>query len=116
MSGNSRFPREMAEVRRLAGLAPRADLAPRYADSALNMALGDLLYSFSNVFFFGFTQISAERPAAAPDHLFPAIGWRLLAARFSARRAQRQVAALLAARTPYFLLPLQMEHDFQIVS
>jgi capsular polysaccharide export protein len=117
MSGNSRFPREMAEVRRLAGLVPRADLAPRYADSALNMALGDLLYSFSTVLF-GWLYPRYQRSDRRPHPMvyFPAIGWRLLAARFSARPAQQQLAALLAAQTRYFILPLQLEHDFQIVS
>ena len=117
MSGNSRFPREMAQVGVLARQAPAIDLAPRYADSALAMALGDLLYSFSNVFFgwlYPRYQRSDRRPH--PFVYFPAIGWRLLAARFGARRAQRQMAALLTAQTPYFVLPLQLEHDFQIVS
>src|SRR5882762_5864970 len=102
MSGNSRFPREIGEVRRLAALAPNLDLTPRYSDSALGMALGDLLYSFSTVLFWWLYpryQRSDRRPH--PMLYFPAIGWRLLAARFTAQRAQRQMAALLAARTPY---------------
>src|SRR5882672_6536838 len=117
MSGNSRFPRDMDEVRRLAGQAARSDLAPRYADSALAMALGDLLYSFSSVLF-GWLYPKYQRSDRRPHPIvyFPAIGWRLLAARFGAQRAQRQMAALLAAQTPYFVLPLQLEHDFQIVA
>jgi capsular polysaccharide export protein len=117
MSGNSRFPREMAQVHLLAGRAPPIDLAPRYADSALAMALGDLLYSFSNVFcwwLYPRYQRSDRRPH--PLLYFPAIGWRLLAARLGARRGRSQLRALLGTRARYFVLPLQLEHDFQIVA
>src|SRR5258706_1292220 len=117
MSGNSRFPRHMDEVRRLAALAPRSDLAPRYSDSALRMALGDLLYSFSTALF-GWLYPRYQRSDRRPHPMvyFPAIGWRLLVARFAARRARRQLAALLAAPARDFILPLQLGHDFPIVS
>ncbi|HLQ12684.1 MAG TPA: capsular biosynthesis protein [Steroidobacteraceae bacterium] len=117
MSGNSRFPRRMDEVRRLAALAPKSDLAPRYSDSAVGMALGDLRYSFSTVLFWWLYpnyQRSDRRPH--PILYFPAIGGRLLAARLTAHRARRQMAALLGGEAKYFVLPLQLEHDFQIIS
>jgi len=65
--------------------------------------------------FGGCTQGTAERSAPPPDPLFPAIGWRLLAARFTSPPGARQMATLLGVRR-VFCAALQLEHDFQIVS
>lgn len=117
MSGNSHFPRDIGPILILAAGLPRADLAPHYRDSSLNMALGDLLYSFANVFL-GWLYPHYCRSDKRPHPLlyFPLIGKRLLFARAGQRRAQQQVHVLRATRTRYYLFPLQLEHDFQIVA
>jgi capsular polysaccharide export protein len=117
MGGNSRFPRNPAEIRLLAAKAPPADLSRYYADSTGNMAVGDLLYSFSNVFLwwlFPHYRRSDKRPH--PLIYFPAIGKRLLMTRLRRQQVQRQVQAILETRERYFVFPLQLEHDFQIVA
>ena len=117
MTGTSRFPKDLSVIRQLAGAAPAPDLIPRYVDSALRMALGDLLYNFSNLLFrwrYPYYQQSDRRPH--PLRYFPAVAWRLLKGRAGAGRAQRSVSALLASKARYFVLPLQLEHDFQIVA
>jgi capsular polysaccharide export protein len=117
MTGSSRFPKDLAVIRELAGAAPAPDPTPRYADSALRMALGDLAYNFCNLLFwwrYPHYQQSDRRPH--PLRYFPAVGWRLLKGRAGASRTRRRVNALLAGKASYFILPLQLEHDFQIVA
>lgn len=117
MNGNSRFPRDLGQIRQLAAQAPKVDFAPRYQDSALGMAWGDLRYSFSNLvcwWRYPHYQRSDRRPH--PLRYFPAVGLRLLTRRVGARRARRQIRALITTRARYFVLPLQLEHDFQILA
>lgn len=117
MSGNSLFPRDPQAIRMLATNLPSPDLAPRYADSSANMARGDLLYSFSNVFLgwlYPFYQQSDNRPH--PLVYFPMIGWRLLRTGSARGQAQKQTQRILLDKTPFFVFPLQLEHDFQIVA
>ena len=117
MSGASRFPRDPTQILRLGASVPKADLAARYADSFWKMAVGDLLYSFSNVFlFYLFPHYRRGDKRANPFVYFPAMGWRLLTAERGQRRAQERFASLASRKTRYFVFPLQLEHDFQIVA
>jgi capsular polysaccharide export protein len=117
MSGSSRFPRDPAQISEIAFGLPSVDLDPRYRDSSWNMAVGDLLYSFSNVFLFWlypYYRRSDRRPH--PLVYFPAIGRRLLLAWLTRRDAQERIASIKASGVRYFVFPLQLEHDFQIVA
>ncbi len=123
MSGNSLFPRHPDEIRGLSAHAlaagsPEVDLRPEYADSATAMAVGDLLFSYANVllwWLFPFYQRSDKRPH--PLIYFPAIGWRLLRVRLGRYHSVNRAEQLIAAGdAPCFVLPLQLEHDFQIVA
>lgn len=118
MGGNSRFPRDPATILAHAASVPKADLDRRYSDSAVQMALGDLLFSFANVLVgwlrFPFYQRSEARPH--PLIYFPAIGRRLLTAGKRNRRASERFQSVLASGAAFFVLPLQLEHDFQIVA
>jgi capsular polysaccharide export protein len=117
MSGNSRFPKAHEEVAKLADNAPALDTIKRYQDSALAMSLGDLAYSFSNVFFgwlYPFYRRSDKRPH--PLIYFPAMGYRLLYNHCVSRREHNRLNTFLANQPRYFVFPLQLEHDFQIVA
>lgn len=117
MSGNSRFPRDPAEILQLAATLSRQDLARRYADSSWKMAVGDLLYSFSNVFLwwlYPYYHRSDKRPH--PLIYFPAVGKRLLLAKAADRRARQRMKSIIESKTRRFVFPLQLEHDFQIVA
>ncbi|WP_234731118.1 capsule biosynthesis protein [Acidocella facilis] len=117
MSGGSHFPRDPAAVRALAARLPEPDWAPRFVDSAVTMARGDLLHNFANLFgcwLYPFYRRSDRRPAT-PIY-FPACGLRLWS---NARRqpaARRLVDDLSASGQAYYVFPLQLNFDFQIVA
>jgi len=117
MSGNSRFPRALPQITALAGTLPAVDLSPRYRDSSFAMATGDLITSLANVLVFWlYPRYRQTEARAHPLAYFPAMGWRLLSARARDAAARAQVERLLASGQPFFVFPLQLEHDFQILA
>jgi capsular polysaccharide export protein len=117
MSGGSLFPRDPVVIRQLAARLPEIDWTPRFADSAFHMARGDLLHNLSNLFLgwlFPFYRRSDRRPHTLI--YTPASGLRLLTNRLRRTRTEREIEALLASRQPYYLFPLQLDFDFQIVA
>ena len=117
MGGNSRFPRDPGELESLVQGEAEPNLSECYRDSALNMALGDLLYSFSTVLsrpFFPHYQRSDHRPH--PVKYFPAMGMTLLRMRLKRTQILGQLARVVQGKDRFFVFPLQLEHDFQIVS
>ncbi len=115
MGGDSLFPKDPAKI--LALTAPRADLTQRYTDHFWTMARGDMLYHLANFFYFWLfphyrRPYKRDHPLA---HYF-SIGRRLLFAGRGHRHAAHRLAELKAAHVRYFLFPLQLENDFQIVS
>lgn len=117
MSGNSSFPKQIAEIRKQAAGVPDFDSAERYANSFRNEAIGDLIYSFGNVLFFflyPFYRRSVKRPN--PFIYFPAMGIVLLRMKKVYAKAQNKIDRLFASGHRFFIFPLQLEHDFQIVA
>ncbi len=117
MSGGSLFPRDPVAIHQLAAHLPEIDWAPRFADSAFHMARGDLLHNLSNLFMgwlFPFYRRSDRRPHTLI--YTPASGLRLLTNRLQTRRIHQSVAELFASPQPYYLFPLQLDFDFQIVA
>lgn len=117
MNGASRFPRDPEQIRALARQVPEPDFSRRYEDSFWNMARGDMGYSFGN-FFLGFLYPRYRGNCTRPNPwvYFPAMGRRLLTAGRVGRRAQQQLHQFLARALRYYVLPLQLDHDFQIVA
>lgn len=117
MGGDSHFPKDPDAIRDLAGNTPTPDLSRQYTDSFWTMAIGDMAYHFGNFFLF-FLFPFYRRPYKRDHPLvhYIAIGKRLLLA------GRRQQEAMLRIRDghqrsiPYFLFPLQLENDFQIVA
>lgn len=117
MGGNSRFPKDPLEIQRLAEGVPMPDGEQRYRDSTLKMALGDLAYSFGTVIFwwlYPFYRKSYMRPD--PLIYFPAMGLQLVLRSLRRKKAQEQAEAIATAGKRFYLFPLQLEHDFQIVA
>jgi capsular polysaccharide export protein len=117
-SANSRFPKTAEALRELAATLPQADLTGRYFEKFWNMARRDLLYSFANVLI-GWLLYPRYRSSDRRPHpliYFPSIGRRLLFARTNHRRAQSRLQALIASGARYFVFPLQLEHDYQIIA
>lgn len=116
-SANSRFPKDAEGVFKLAATLPKADLGRRYADSFWKMARGDLLYSFSNVFCgWPYPRYRPSDERAHPLVYFPAMGWRLLRAKGHKRSGDKKMQALLEKKPRYFVFPLQLDHDYQIIA
>lgn len=117
MSGSSLFPRDPAVIRAIAADAPEIDWQPCFFDNALAMAKGDLLHNFANMFgilLYPHYQRSDRRPATL---LYTAAsGLRLLGNRIQRDINQQKVARLANNRIRFFLFPLQLDFDFQIVA
>ncbi len=117
MSANSRFPRNPDIIRQQAAQLPDADLTVKFHDDADAMARGDLLYSFTNVFFWWLWPNYRRSDNRPPSLLyFPVIGLRLLRAKFNRQHANHQMQHILQAPGRLFVFPMQLEHDFQLVA
>lgn len=117
MNGNSRFSRDAGTILKMAADLPKADLSRHYEDSFWAMAAGDILYHLGN--FFCWWLFPNYRRPYRRDHPvlhYLSIGRRLLFANSNNRRAEQRLSELKAANARYFLFPLQLEHDFQIVA
>lgn len=117
MSGDSLFPRDPQVIRAIAERVPDAELKRQYTDSDFRMSLYDVIYSFSNVLFFWlYPHYRRADRRAHPFIYFPSIARRLLLAGRNNRKAQQCFDRLQVRGEPYYLFPLQLEHDFQIVA
>lgn len=117
MSGGSLFPRDPEKIRALAEQCDVLDWQARFADNAWQMARGDLLYNFANLLFgfvYPFYRRSDLRP---PTPIYTlASAWRLLGNRMLRRSVQEEVASLTRSERRFYLFPLQLDFDYQIVS
>ena len=115
MGGESTMPRDAATVLALAqGLAP-VDFSPIYQDNDWHMSIGDLAGSLGNVLFklcYPQYRQSVERPH--PLLYFPAMGLAMLRQPRAMAMAQVSYQRLRNEGKPYFVFPLQLDHDFQI--
>jgi capsular polysaccharide export protein len=117
MSGASRFPRDKQSIRELAAALPEPDWRPQFVDKASAMAKGDLLHNFANLFgvwLFPFYRRSDRRPAALI--YTAACGIRLWSNARLKPKADRFVADITTSGRRYYLFPLQLNFDFQIVA
>jgi capsular polysaccharide export protein len=117
MGGNSHFPRNPQAIRELAASLPKADLSVRFRDSFWRMAAADMSYHLGNLFLF-WLYPHYRRPYRRdpPVRHYLSIGRRLLLSGASERRAQACLRELHLAGARYFVFPLQLENDFQIVA
>lgn len=117
MSGGSHFPRQPDMIKALAASLPTPDWSVQFTDSAMVMATGDLLYSFSTLLgrlLFPLYRRSDRRPPA--PLYFPACGLRLLGNARLKSKANQFVQTLTASGADYYLFPLQLNYDFQITA
>lgn len=117
MNGNSRFPRDSEAIFNLASTVPKADLARHFEDGFWVMAVNDMLYHFGNYFLWWL--FPGYRRPYRRDHPvlhYLSIGKRILSAKSNNKHAEKRLAEIKTANVRYFVFPLQLEHDFQIVS
>lgn len=117
MSGNSRFPRDPQAIRHLARDAGPIDWTPQFAEHARRMATGDLLHNFADVLF-GWPFPHYRRSDRRPHPLIytPASALRLLGNRLQRRRMHALAHAWADGDRSFFLFPLQLDFDFQLVA
>ena len=115
MGRDSSMPRNPAVIYAEARGLPAVDFAPVFKDSDWRMSLGDLLGSFANVvlkLLYPFYQQSIERPH--PVIYFPAMGLSLLLRRLRKKHIAEKCRQVGKRTQPFYLFPLQLDHDFQI--
>ncbi|BAP88384.1 capsule polysaccharide biosynthesis protein [Burkholderiales bacterium GJ-E10] len=117
MSGGSRFPRDPAAIRALAARCPQPDWARRYTEGAVRMARADLGYNLANLLL-GWLHPHYRRSDMRPPTLVytPASAWRLWTNARVRPRMEAFVQGLIASGRRYYVFPLQLDFDFQIVA
>ena len=117
MSGASRFPRDPAAIRSLAKGLPEPDWSAQYADGGVRMACGDLIHNFANVllgWLYPFYRRSDRRPHTLLYTAACAV--RLYANRRLREGAELFVRDISTSGARYYVFPLQLNFDFQIVA
>ena len=114
MSSNSHFPTDADHILEAAAGLPEPDWKRHYSQSFLAEAGYDLLYNLPNVFLW-FLYPHYRRHALFHP-LAEYAGWirRLAGGRKRKAEAAALVDHLLAGRTPFFVLPLQLQTDYQL--
>ena len=114
MSAESEFPREPQAIYELADQCSDPEFACLFHDSFFNQAFWDVLYHFIAIFgaflYPGYDNFRRHNPVQ--DYFGILI--RLFRRRWVEPRAQRQVERLCCNRQPYFVYPLQLQHDYSI--
>lgn len=110
----SHFPEDPEAIRAIAAAVPPPDLALRYRGSFAAQAVPDVVYNLANSLFWflhpGYRRHTIHHPFAD----YTAWGFRLLTEKRRKIEAEMILAALVDARTPFFVFALQLEGDFQI--
>jgi capsular polysaccharide export protein len=115
MSGQSLFPRNMPAIRALAQRFAPPQTAVQYSSNLRPQIAWCMAFHVSNVFlnpcfFPHYRDYQLQHPARA----YLGTGVLMLLRRRRGRQANALVARLSAERIPYFVLPMQMESDFQL--
>lgn len=113
----SRFPVDPDAIARLSARAGAVDIAPRYPGSFALEAWQDVSYHLPNAALGWLSFPHYRRHTPIPPVLDYALWLRRFAGAPARRRkADARQAALLSGQGALFLLPLQMEGDYQIVA
>jgi capsular polysaccharide export protein len=111
MSGDSRFPRDPAGIRRLAAGLPRADLTEVLKDDFPRQARWDVAYHLAGMVPWPFRHYRSHQ-LHHPLATYAGIARRLL--RREAERTEGLRALELARGGPFWVFAMQMETDFSI--
>ena len=114
MSGQSRFPRDPVTIRALARNRAKPSLEVKYTDSFRNQAVWDVVFHLSNTVFRAFYPYYRSYQLHHPIPAYIGTGIRLLLRRRRGVMANRTIEELRIAKSPVFILPMQMENDFQL--
>lgn len=117
MNGSSRFPKDPERIMALAKELPAIDMAARYKSNLFKIEMLYLLFELANLFlFFLFPHY---RRTDNRKHLFLhyLAGFKkFILSKSNNSRATTRLRALKESGDPYFVFPLQLEHDYSIIS
>ncbi|MDQ6434987.1 capsular biosynthesis protein [Mesorhizobium sp. LHD-90] len=113
---HSHFPANPATILSAAAGLPEPDLRAHYSQTFLSDAVFDLMFNLPNVFAWFF--YPHYRWHAIFHPLAEYYGWigRLLSGKRRAKEAEATIAKVVNGSAPYFVMPLQLETDYQIRS
>ncbi len=114
LSTLSHFPDDPDAIRGISDSAGPVDLSPMFPSSFWLQTAPDVVYNLLNVF------LAPLYPAYERHTIYPPIpeyargAVRLVGEKARTTRAERDIRHLQAAGTRYFVLPLQLEGDYQL--
>ncbi len=114
MSGDSCFPKDPEAVLALAAQAPEPDLVPRYRDSFWLQAVWDMGYHLMSNWLWWLYPGYKSHQVHHNALIYLGTGLHMLRSRRTGPRVDALVRRLREAGTTYYVLPLQMENDFQL--
>lgn len=117
MNGSSRFPKDPERIMALAKELPAIDMAARYKSNLFKIEMLYLLFELAN--FFLFFLFPHYRRTDNRKHLF--LHYlsglkKFILSKSNNSRATRRLRSLKESGEPYFVFPLQLEHDYSIIS
>lgn len=117
MNGSSRFPKDPERIMALAKDFPEIDMTARYKSNLLKIEALYLLFELANCFLFLLFpnyRRTDNRKHLLLNYLF---GFkRFLLSKLNRNRAMKRLRGLKESDDPYFVFPLQLEHDYSIIS
>lgn len=117
MNGSSRFPRDPEKIMALAENSPDIDTAVRYRNNLFAIEAIYLFFELANSLF-SFLYPHYRRTDNREHLVLHYLHWtkRLFLSKAKKNRAANHLTSLKESGAPYFLFPLQLEHDYSIVS
>lgn len=113
-SGYSHFPDDLGAIRAAAHGLPDPDFARQHSHSFVHEALGDTVHYIGNyLFWFLYPRFRRDR-IYHPIREYLSYPVRFARARLVRNRVARAIRDLQDSGAPYFLVPLQMQNDYQI--
>ncbi|MCK7612102.1 capsule biosynthesis protein [Roseibium sediminicola] len=114
LSTLSHFPNDPDAIRKIADRAGAIDLSPRFPSSFWLQTGPDVLYNLANVFLKPLYPHYQRHTIYPPVEEYLRGAARLLRQGIRDRKAREVVAKVQAVGRPYFVLPIQLEGDFQL--
>ncbi len=114
VNGRSPFPRTREEIELLAAAAADPGDYSMPVKHNARLILGDI--TFHTASFFGTPLFRRYRRYRTANPVLETLGWirRGFSRRSKVARSEARLRALLKSRRPFFLYPLQLDHDFQL--
>ena len=113
-AAGSHFPRDAAAIGRLAQDMPTPDFRPLFSSSFSKVAIPDIAYNLTNTLLWFLYPHYQRHTIYFPPVEYSAWLVRLITKGNRERKAMHATNELLSKNGQYFLVPLQLEGDFQI--